>query len=247
MATASASPAIPEIKPRWTIATQARAWRIENVRGRQRPRTHAYRRWGDWSVTAIGIPASAGAARTPSFAARIEIARSQSFRVRSATCRRHGGLSLAGDGRGRHAARLLTHDGARKEDTAKLATRGVGLVRPVGFEPTTYSSGGCRSIQLSYGRLWEGMRIVTEPLSPKLPTAPPAPRRTMPAARRGRPCSCRWPPGRGAARARRPWAGGRRRTPRRRPSCADRRTLRSRRPRRRWPWAPSLPARSSAP
>ena len=106
-------------------------------------------RWGDWSVTAIGIPASAGAARTPSFAARIEIARSQSFRVRSATCRRHGGLSLAGDGRIRHAARLVTHDGARKEDTAKLATRGVTLVRPVGFEPTTYSSGGCRSIHLS--------------------------------------------------------------------------------------------------
>jgi hypothetical protein len=35
------------------------------------------------------------------------------------------------------------------------ASRGR-LVRPVGFEPTTYSSGGCRSIQLSYGRPMEG-------------------------------------------------------------------------------------------
>jgi hypothetical protein len=37
--------------------------------------------------------------------------------------------------------------------------RNVRVVRPAGFEPAAYSSGGCRSIHLSNGRA-EGVRIV---------------------------------------------------------------------------------------
>ena len=36
--------------------------------------------------------------------------------------------------------------------TGERANSRSELVRPAGFEPAAYSSGGCRSIQLSYGR-----------------------------------------------------------------------------------------------
>jgi hypothetical protein len=50
--------------------------------------------------------------------------------------------------------------------SAKVQQSGSDL-RPAGLEPTTYSSGGCRSIQLSYGR--DGLRLYGHKLKAQPP------------------------------------------------------------------------------
>ncbi len=62
---------------------------------------------------------------------------------------------LRGTGPAGGDARAAGEDDGQAGAVARLQ-REQEVVRPGGFEPTTYSSGGCRSIHLSYGRLIGG-------------------------------------------------------------------------------------------